>query len=289
MIKINHSIFSENTPVSLCKNREKVRIKAKKRVQYTDLSKDIMIWEGTVYNQGTVYNPRGKRRKKSTSAKKERNNDNPDDKNTSPRDTNKKKSTKKIFKGQLKDAKEISVFDYSFKIMKEIFGGLHITSNVAENVFNVKSKLEEHRTMKFGERILVCVLYGELILKDMDYDELIDFLKDEVITLNFIKNKTLARSGLQKNEQEKSPNETIIKDAIENDWKLAIHYRDRNRNHTSRVISPLELDRNSYDDIVRIKAHCHLRDAERTFLLGRIRDLSIFDPDPFCLTQNYSR
>ncbi|KXA93863.1 hypothetical protein AKJ65_05855 [candidate division MSBL1 archaeon SCGC-AAA259E19] len=76
-----------------------------------------------------------------------------------------------------------------------------------ENVFNVKSKLEEHKTMKFGERILVCLLYGHLELNDMSKEELSKFLEDEVITRDFIRNKTLHGSGLQKDKA--SPTVTL--------------------------------------------------------------------------------
>ncbi|KXB01807.1 hypothetical protein AKJ41_00060 [candidate division MSBL1 archaeon SCGC-AAA259O05] len=166
--------------------------------------------------------------------------------------------------------------------IKEVFGGLHITTNVVENVFNVKSKLEEHRTMKFGERILVCLLYGHLELNDMSKEELSKFLKDEVITRDFIRNKTLHGSGLQKDKPEEPPPIDTIKKAVKTGQQLAIHYCDRNRNHTSRVITPEKIEKNSYDGTTRIKAHCHLRDAHRTFRLDRIRDLSIFNPDPYC-------
>ncbi|KXA88856.1 hypothetical protein AKJ57_06215, partial [candidate division MSBL1 archaeon SCGC-AAA259A05] len=196
---------------------------------------------------------------------------------TSPRDTE-----ELVFRGELEDAKKLPVFKRCFDVMKEVFGGLHVTTNVVENAFNVKSKLKEHRTMKFGERILVCLLYEYLELCDKSREELNDFLMEEMITPDFIRNKALHGSGLQKEEPEEPSPIDMIEDAIKTGQQLAIHYCDGNRNHTSRIIIPEEIERNPYDGTTRIKAHCRLRDAERTFRLDRIRDLSDFNPDPYC-------
>ncbi|KXA89106.1 hypothetical protein AKJ62_03750 [candidate division MSBL1 archaeon SCGC-AAA259D14] len=253
------------------KERTSGKQKANK-TEYTDLSKDIMVWKGRVYN------PRGIRRKLPTEkSDAKRSKTKNDRRNTSPPDTE-----ELVFKGELEDAKKLPVFRRCFEVLKEVFGGLHITTNVVENVFNVKSKLEEHRTMKFGERILVCLLYGHLELNDMSKEELSEFLREEVITRDFIRNKTLHGSGLQKDKPEKPSSIDTIKEAVKTGQQLAIHYCDRNRNHTSRVITPEKIEKSSYDGTTRVKAYCHLRDDERTFRLDRIRDLSIFDPDPYC-------
>ncbi|KXA97137.1 hypothetical protein AKJ38_01870 [candidate division MSBL1 archaeon SCGC-AAA259I14] len=271
-------VLSEGTPSDAVQRQRERRAKERtsgkqkaNKTEYTELSKDIMVWKGKVYN------PRGIRRKLPTEKSAKENDTKNDRGNTSPPDPE-----ELIFKGELEDAKKLPVFSHCFEVMKEVFGGLHITTNVVENVFNVKSKLGEHRSMKFGERILVCLLYGHLELNDMSKEELSEFLKEEVIIHDFIRNKTLHGSGLQKDKPEEPPPTDTIKKAVKTGQQLAIHYCDRNRTHTSRAITPEKIEKNSYDGTTRIKAHCHLRDAHRTFRLDRIRDLSIFNPDPYC-------
>ncbi len=240
----------------------------KKTVKYTELSKDIIIWKGTVYS------PRGIRRKipkekkkKDTSIQKKR--------NTSPIDT-----AKEIFRGLLNQAKQISVFNYCFDLLKRIFKGLHITSNIIENVFNVKSKLKLRRTMKFGERILVCTLYANIILKNLNKEEFLSFLKKEVVTYNFIRQKVLCGSGLQKNKPKEPSFLEIIKEALDKKKKLIIHYCDKFKKHTSRIITPLEIKLDEYNNTTQIIAYCHLRKNQRTFYLERIRDAAIYDLKP---------
>jgi hypothetical protein len=271
------SVLDEGTPsqdvLRKREQRAKKRLDSKEIVneaRYTELSKDAMVWEGTVHA------PRGVRRKLPERRCGKRTNTGSEKRNTPPPDT-----TLLIFKGSLEEAKELPVFSYCFSVLKQVFGGLHITSNIVENVFNVKSKLKVHRTMKFGERMLVSILYANLVLKDMDKEELIEFLKDKVVTYNFIQNKVLYGSGLQKNRPIQPSFIDIIMGAMAACKRLVIDYCDRFKRHTSRIITPKSILVCPYSKMTKIVAYCHLRKAERTFYLERMRDVAIYDPKPF--------
>jgi len=271
-------VLGDGTPSDAVQEQRSRRAKKRKSHkdgdEYTELSKDVMIWKGRVFN------PRGVRRKRAI--KRERSRKGSGKRNTSPPDTALEDSHELIFRGRTEAAKNITVFNRCLKVLKGVFGGLHITSNVVENLFNIKSKLKEHRTMRYGNRILVCLLYGKFVLKHMDRRELIQHLKDEVITKEFIRTKTLYGSGAQKNSFEAPSHMDLVERAIKSGRQLVIHYRDWKRKHTSRIITPMEMTKSSYDNVIRIRAFCHLRDSERTFHLDRIRDLDVYDPDPFC-------
>lgn len=275
-----NTVLEEGTPSNdVLEQRERRAKRGYNSVsEYTKLSEDIMIWKGTVFN------PRGVRRKKRDKNRKTKPNKYPNQKNTSPPDTAKEDTHEIVFKGRLETAKKVPVFTRCFTILKKVFGGIHITSNIVENVFNIKSKLKEHRTMKHGNRILVCILYGNIVLKNMNKKETIQFLKEKVITKDFIQNKTLYGSGNQKNKTVEPTYNDMIEEAIENNLQLAIHYRDWKNRHTSRIITPTKIETSPYDNTTRIKAICHLRNAERTFHIDRIRDITIFEPQTLCFT-----
>jgi len=238
-------------------------------MKYSELKKDIMIWKGIVYD------PRGVRRKlgdkikiKFQAFKKKK-----------VFNTSGNGSPKLIFSGKIEEAKDIPIFTYCFKILKKIFGGLHITSNVVENVFNIKSKLRAHRSMKFGKRLLICIIYGNTILKDMNKEELKKFIKEKVVTYDFLRQNVLYGSGLQKNKPIEKSFLDLIKEGLKTKKNLIIHYCDYNNKHTSRIITPKNIIINDYNKIICIESYCHLRKAKRTFNLNRIRDAAIFEPE----------
>lgn len=273
------SVLNEGMPSKeVIKKRE---LKAKKRlsekevetkIRYSELSKDVMVWEGVVYE------PRGVRRViRSDKGRRKTNSNDPGKRNTSASDA------PLIFKGSLEEAKELNVVSYCLKILKGIFGGLYITSNVVETIFNFKTKFYPHRTIKFGERLLVCVLYNCLFLKGKSKTELIKFFKENVITYDFIMQNVLYGSGLQKNKQEPPSFIGIIEEAVSQDKRLILHYCDRRNKHTSRIITPIKIVFNDYDKTTQIESFCHLRNERRTFYLERIRDVGIYDPEAICL------
>ncbi|RLG91887.1 hypothetical protein DRO37_09675 [Candidatus Bathyarchaeota archaeon] len=244
----------------------------KKNIKYSDLSKDVIVWEGTVYL------PRGVRRVLTPNKRNKKNLTIKQKLNTYTTDT-----APIIFKGTLEEAKKLKVVVYCFGILKKIFGGLYITSNVVETIFNFKTKFSPHRTIKFGQRLLVCVIYNCLILKGKTKKELIKFFKERVITYEFIMQKVLYGSGLQKNKHEPPSFIEIIKEAIFKNKKLILHYCDRTHKHTSRIITPQKIVVNDYNNTTQIESFCHLRKEKRTFYLERVRDIRIYDQEAICL------
>jgi hypothetical protein len=271
-VVLNEGIPSKEV-IKQRKQKAKKKIEEKKRkkqVKYSKLCEDVMIWKGTVYA------PRGARRllnktKNKTTSKKII-------KNTSTPDT-----VKLLFKGNLKEAKKLNVMNHCLSILKKLFGGLYITSNIVETLFNVKAKLSPHRTMKSGQRIMVCVLYCHLNLKNKLKEELLTFFKEKVITYDFLMKKVLYGSGLQKNKQIFPSYLEIIKSAYISGEKIIVHYCDAYKKHTVRMITPLKINTNEYNKKITIEAMCHLRNEKRTFCLDRIRDVSIEDPKPILI------
>jgi len=254
--------------------KAKQRLEEKERagkIEYSELSKEVIVWGGTVYE------PRGIRRIIRNKAKSKSHLPLKFKKNTSPSDM------PVVFKGDIKDAKSIPVFAYCFEILKKIFGGLHITSNFVETIFNFKSMFYPHRTIKFGERLMLCILYNRFVLKGKSKKELISFFKEKVITYDFVMKKVIYGSGLQKNKPEKPNFLKIIQDAILLGKRLIIHYCDANKKHTSRIITPLVIKFSDYDNTALIESFCHLRNGKRAFYLERMRDVAIYDPDYICL------
>ena len=287
------SVLNEGTPSENVKKKRELKAKKKAsskerstKVRYSELSKDVMIWEGTVYA------PRGVRRKLPENGKAKKSKQESSSNNTSAPDTPgsplKKINTSTsdtpilLFQGNLDEAKKLEVAAFCFEMLKKIFGGLYITSNTVETVFNVKSKLYPHRTMKSGERMMICILYSQFVLKGKSNEELRTFFKENIITYEFITQKVLYGSGQQKNKQEPPSFLNIIQDAMQKRRKLVIHYCDRNHKHTSRVITPLEIKFNPYNNTTLIESFCSFRNEKRTFYLERIRDVVPYETNVLC-------
>ena len=92
--------------------------------------------------------------------------------------------------------------------------------------------------------------------------------------------KVLCGSNLQKNKVPTQSFLELAKEAVLRGVNMTIHYCDKYKNHTSRIIKPYEVLESDYDDSVLIKAYCYLRKEKRTFCLERIRDAVIYDPKP---------
>lgn len=130
--------------------------------------------------------------------------------------------------------------------------------------------------------MMICVLYSQLALKGKSNEELRTFFKESIITYDFITQKVLYGSGLQKNKQEPPSFLYIIQEAMQKGRKLVIHYCDRNHKHTSRVITPLGIKVNPYNNITLIESFCSLRNEKRTFYLERIRDVIPYETNVLC-------
>lgn len=174
---------------------------------------------------------------------------------------------KQIFKGSVEEAVELPPVKYAYSILKQVFGGLYITSNQAESLFTVKPSLMYHRTVKSGDMLIRILLYPRIQLKGKGRSELRSFLMQEVMTPERMR-RVAVRYGAQ--PRDNGEVEPTILNAYSSHLPVTIYYRDAKGRRTSRMIEPRELEVDPYTGGIRIRAYCHLRNAERTFLLGRI-------------------
>lgn len=246
----------------------------KKKVKYTELSRDVMVWKGVVYN------PRGIRRRINCGGDPNKTNDEKtrrENRNTYPPDGD------LIFRGELEEAKKLDIVSDCFEVLRCLFGGHFITTNHVESMFNVKSKLKPHRTMKNRERILACTLYSEFCLRRKDKTPLEQYIRDNIITSEFLRSNVLKGNEVTDKTKDNRSIIELIRGAIREGKDISIHYCDRRRRHTSRSITPLELVHSEYNDTSKLTAYCHLREEERTFYVERIRNITIQEPTPFYL------
>ncbi|MFQ5888204.1 MAG: WYL domain-containing protein, partial [Candidatus Hydrothermarchaeales archaeon] len=94
-----------------------------------------------------------------------------------------------------------------------------------------------------------------------------------IFTMDRLRTMVVQRDGRVKEKREKEEEiERMVSKANDEGTPIVIRYRDGRGKRTSRMIDPLEITKDSYTGGYRIKAHCYLRDDERTFLLDRIVD-----------------
>ena len=189
---------------------------------------------------------------------------------------------KRIFRGKLEDGLRIPVVRSAFTILAALFGGLYISSNIAESLFNIKPALRSHRTVKSGDAFVQLLIFLRTRVKGWSRERIKSFFRDEVAMLDRLRTVTVRRKGLPGDRVD--PREVVL-DAYRNGDPVTICYRDRNRRRTSRMIEPLQVEIDQYTGMKRIKSYCYLRGEERTFLLDRVvaaipadTDLSIISP-----------
>ena len=73
------------------------------------------------------------------------------------------------------------------------------------------------------------------------------------------------------------PRLPILVTAIEDGRVVAFEYRDATGAHTSRTVDPMSLDQDR--GAWYLRAHCHDRDAARTFRLDHMRELVVLDDE----------
>ncbi|HIH97363.1 MAG TPA: hypothetical protein HA348_07845 [Thermoplasmata archaeon] len=176
---------------------------------------------------------------------------------------------KEIFKGTVEKGLQIPSVKYAHSILVRVFGGLYITSNVAECLFTVKPALRYHRTVKRGDALIHAILYLRTELKSKSKTELRTFLMDEVVTPERMRRIAVRSSSPCK--KDKLIEETIF-NASHNHQPVVIYYKDARGKRTTRMIEPREVETDSYTRGLRIRAYYYLRNAERTFLFDRIID-----------------
>lgn len=177
--------------------------------------------------------------------------------------------TRRIFNGSIEDARDHPAAARTLDLLKEVFGGHFITSNVAEALFHLKPALTAHRTMKRGDGFVRLFLFLRTQVKGMDRAAMRSFFGEDVLTL-----ERLRRVGVRRSEREDGASDpkVVVREACRAGEAVVISYVDRFGSRTSRMIEPLAIDENAYSGVTAVNSYCYLRNDERTFLLGRIEE-----------------
>lgn len=185
---------------------------------------------------------------------------------------------RRIFKGSLEDALRIPVVEHAYSVLSSVFGGLYVTSNAVECLFNIKSSLRYHRTVKRGDALIHVALFLKTRLRKKSREEIRDFLREDVVT--FERMRWVAVTGARHSgpERREKAKQTVL-EACEEGRPVVICYRDGRKRRTSRMIEPLKVWEDPYTRMVKLRAYCYLRDAERTFLIDRIVDATPMDTE----------
>ena len=174
-----------------------------------------------------------------------------------------------VFRGSLEDGLRIPAIGHAHKILVNVFGGRHITSNKVECLFSVKPGLRYHRTVKSGDAMIFVYLFLRTHLRKRSREEIDAFLEDVVSTERLQKIAIRGRTPFVNKAGTARP---IVLEACEQGNQIVIRYCDARKRWTSRIIEPLGIETNTYTGMETLKAFCYLRGAERTFLLDRIVD-----------------
>lgn len=181
---------------------------------------------------------------------------------------------RRVFKGSLEHALRIPTVEHAWSILDCVLGGLYITSNAVECHFGIKQALRYHRTVKNGDALIRLLFYLKTRLRKLSRAEVKGFLRDEVVTFERIRRVAVGtrighRDRSWKRKERAKPVEL---EACREARPVVIRCRDGRGKRTSRMIEPLEIGRDMYTGMLRVRTYCYLRSAERTFFLDRIAD-----------------
>ena len=84
-----------------------------------------------------------------------------------------------------------------------------------------------------------------------------------------------SRTGNSRAGGRKDTNETLIQRALSAKKVVTFSYVDQEGEVTYRTVEPIRLEKRHANQILCLIAYCHLRGAERTFVLHRMRNLKI--------------
>ena len=93
--------------------------------------------------------------------------------------------------------------------------------------------------------------------------------------------KTFYSSARQKSSQRsnsgyvKEPNIVLIQQAIDSGRSLKFRYVDQDDEITKRTVTPKYIEQRHDAQIQCLVAHCHLRDASRTFVIRRMQNIYV--------------
>lgn len=257
--------------------------KLRKLSTKTELYKGVILWKGIVYE------PRGVRRKKSKKSATPlgaiENDENVEDATSDREKIEEIKrrrrnviapegvAPERIFKGDIKEGLKLSAIRHINSILIHIFGGIHITSNIAESLFHLKSALKMHRTVKIGTKLIEFVLFANVILKYKPREEIKQFFYNVFSTDNLTRAMIRRKHHITKTEEDKKKDiKNLIYNAYLKNFPVVIDYQDRFQHRTTRMIKPKTIEKDSYSGQMIIRAYCYLRQDERTFVLNRICD-----------------
>lgn len=189
----------------------------------------------------------------------------------------------RLFRGSIEDAREYPAADRTLDVLEEVFGGQYITSNVAESLFHVKPALTAHRTVKRGDAFIRLFLFLRTQLNGQSRQEIRSFFRDEVVTLDRLQTIGVQQDGAA--DPAPDPEEVVLQAHWEGE-PVVISYEDRYGRKTRRMIEPLSVEVDRYSGATRVASFCYLRQAERTFLLGRIHEAIPVDTDLSVVSAN---
>lgn len=78
-------------------------------------------------------------------------------------------------------------------------------------------------------------------------------------------------------DNHKDSDSALIRRAIETNRALIFRYTDQNGDVTYRTVTPSHLERRHSSQILCLVAYCHLREANRTFVVRKMQNVSICD------------
>ena len=165
-----------------------------------------------------------------------------------------------LFQGDIRDA--ITQFPWLLKIYQVlivIFGGIHITSNRAENPFKIKHKFQHHGPMKAGYRHLKMQL---AMTRFPNLDLFRGWLKQKLDENAFLLHEIQRdKSMITKKKNKKELLEHLVFDQI-----IVIDYENNTGKRSIRVIEILEQIKSNGV----FNSYCYLRNEERNFQIDRI-------------------
>ena len=185
---------------------------------------------------------------------------------------------RRIFKGSLEDAMRIPVVEHAYSVLSNVFGGMYVTSNAVECLFNVKSSLRYHRTVKKGDALIHVTLYLKTQLRKKSRREIMEFLREDVVTFERMRRVAVTGTKSSSSDRRKKAKQIVL-EAYGESRPVVICYQDGRKRRTSRMIEPLEMWEDPYTHMAKLRAYCYLRSAERTFLIDRIIDAIPMDTE----------
>ena len=195
-----------------------------------------------------------------------------------PGDVGEKTTHEVVFRGPRQEGLRNEAIRYVHGILVRTFGGMYISSNKAEVLFEVKAPLKAHRTVRNGTRMILIVLHTWSSLRKLPREEIEAFLR-EAISLERLGRLMIKRDHRGRVQRDKHREvEAILSQAMEAREPVIIAYKDRRGRHTGRMIQPLAFKKNDYTGQTMIEAFCYLRDEERTFMVDRISDAMLDEP-----------